>query len=170
MEVGLEHLPLAGYFAIIAGLLAVLLQSQQSQPAATRRASPTSSLFGLLALVSLAFTWTYMFKYFAWSRAAAGEYSDELPAVVADAAASLSHTRRACFRVNQAMASHHLPVRGSLEQGLRYARSLVVERAALRVDCRPPYDPLRCRGQASASMSVRHRPLTTRIRRQAQRN
>jgi hypothetical protein len=69
MDLGLIHLPLAGYFAAIGGLLYLvspqLLRSKQSRG---------SGLFLVLAAVSLLATWTYMFLYFRHSfREAAAE-------------------------------------------------------------------------------------------------
>ncbi|KAK4051219.1 transcriptional regulator swi6 [Microbotryomycetes sp. JL201] len=58
------HAPLVGYFTLIAGLCALL--APQLRP--TSPTSAPSALFGSLAALSLATTWTYMFKYFAWSK------------------------------------------------------------------------------------------------------
>ena len=64
----LIHLPLVGYFVGIAFLLALIL------PAFLKRnPRPSSIFFTLMAGQSLLATWKWMFRYFSWSWATAGE-------------------------------------------------------------------------------------------------
>ncbi|KAK4703683.1 hypothetical protein P7C70_g2530, partial [Phenoliferia sp. Uapishka_3] len=60
-SVSLEHLPLAGYMSIIGVLLAIIFPSVSSRP------KSRTYLHLFLALASLAFTWTYMVRFFEFS-------------------------------------------------------------------------------------------------------
>lgn len=62
----MEHLPLVGYFLLIAVLLVTVF------PDLLRRPTPSFALFALAALLSLAFTWTWMIRYFQYSKLQAG--------------------------------------------------------------------------------------------------
>ena len=74
-DVALIHTPLIGYFVLIGALLAYI------GPHSLGRCFNTVAgtiVFGPLALASLGSTWTYMLRYFAWSKQAAGKSSRPL--------------------------------------------------------------------------------------------
>lgn len=57
----LIHLPLVGYFVLIAGLLAFIL------PPFVKRQPRTSSIFFIFMALQSLVTWKYMLRYFDWS-------------------------------------------------------------------------------------------------------
>ncbi|KAK4056015.1 hypothetical protein OIO90_003010 [Microbotryomycetes sp. JL221] len=62
------HAPLVGYFVIIGGLCLVLAPQIVNTSSSSGSRAQYRVAFAVLAILSLLSTWTYMFRYFVWSK------------------------------------------------------------------------------------------------------